>query len=162
MSARSLSLALALGLVAPGKALASAVKDRKLDGLEPPSEKQGRRRSVERRTGLVDSAARSPCGRHLVEIESGSVFVDGRRVQAGGAQILAAPIWRADGNAIAWMERRAGETRLVVVPEVCRPLEIIIWPLPRVLSADRPHWAASNKIVVGPEPLSPRAVATWE
>jgi hypothetical protein len=75
--------------------------------------------------------------------------------------VLQAPTWRPDGDALAWLERRAGETRLVVLPEVARPSETIVWPLPSVLAQDRVHWAGENKVVVGPEALQPRAVASW-
>jgi hypothetical protein len=75
--------------------------------------------------------------------------------------VLAAPTWRTDGDALAWLERRMGETRLVVLPLISRPTETIVWPLPPALAGDRVHWAGANKIVVGPEALQPRAVASW-
>jgi hypothetical protein len=99
----------------------------------------------------------------VVEVESGSVLVDGRRIHpaTGSVQVLAPPIWRPDGDALAWLERRSGETRLVVLPVLARPTETIVWPLPAALAQDRVHWAGDNKIVVGPEALQPRAVASW-
>jgi hypothetical protein len=161
---RLLSLALALGLVSPSKSSARARTD---DAHEPPRtpppEKQSRRTAA-RRTGLLQFAAqRSPCGRHIVEVESGAVFVDGRRIHpsVGAVQVLHAPSWRADGDALAWLERRAGETRLVVLPELAHPADTIVWPLPKALAQDQVHWAGANKIVVGPEMLQPRAVASW-
>ncbi len=161
---RLLSLALALGLAAPSKSEARARTTGSVDPpRNPPPEKQSRRRA-DRRTGLLQFAPqRSPCGRHIVEVDAGSVFVDGRRVHpfTGSVQVLSAPTWRTDGDALAWLERRMGETRLVVLPLIARPTETIVWPLPPALAADRVHWAGANKIVVGPEALQPRAVASW-
>jgi hypothetical protein len=160
---RFLSLALAIGLVAPSKASARLRDNNGTPPPDPAPEKRGRR-AADRRTGILQFAPqRSPCGRHLVEVDGGAVFVDGRRVHpsAGSVQVLGAPTWRQDGAALAWLERRAGETRLVVVPEVSQPSEALVWPLPRALAHDRPHWAGKNKVVVGPEPLQPRAVASW-
>jgi hypothetical protein len=161
---RLLSLALALGLVAPSKASARARADGSVDPApQPPPEKQSRRRA-DRRTGLLQFAPqRSPCGRHVVEVEGGAVWVDGRRIHpsAGTVQVLQAPLWRPDGDALAWLERRQGETRLVVLPMIGRLAETIVWPLPQSLAQDRVHWAGDNKIVVGPEALQPRAVASW-
>src|SRR6266511_6139035 len=69
-----------------------------------------------------DAGTRSPGGRHIVAVARGGVYVDGHRVQPSGhaVQVLAAPTWRADGNAVAWTERGDGETRLVVVSQVGR------------------------------------------
>jgi hypothetical protein len=50
----------------------------------------------------------------------------------------------------------------VVLPEVAHSADTIVWPLPSVLAQDRVHWAGDNRVVVGPEPLQPRAVASWE
>lgn len=159
---RLLSLALALGLVAPSKSEGRARTDRAEPLRQPPPEKQPRRQA--RRTGLLQFAPlRSPCGRHVVEVDGGAVFVDGRRVHPalGAVSVLSSPSWRGDGDALAWLERRSGETRLVVLPEVGRPTETIVWPLPTALAQDRVHWAGDNKVVVGPEALQPRAVASW-
>jgi hypothetical protein len=161
---RLLSLALALGLVAPSKSQARSRSPNHDPLRQPPPEKQSRRREA-RRTGLLQFAAqRSPCGRHVVEVDGGAVFVDGRRVHpsTGAVTVIQAPIWRGDGDALAWLERRSGETRLVVLPEIGRPSDTIVWPLPAALAQDRVHWAGDNRVVVGPEPLQPRAVASWE
>jgi hypothetical protein len=163
---RLISLALALGLAAPSKAAARSRGDANGDdatGRRAP-EKQSRRRT-ERRTGILSFApARSPCGRHLVEVDGGAVFVDGRRVHpdAGSVDVLGPPTWRPDGDAVAWVERHRGETRLVVVPEVARPAEPLVWPLPRALGQDRLHWSGRSRVIVGPEELSPRAIASWD
>jgi hypothetical protein len=159
---RLLSLALALGLVAPSKSEARS----RTDGVEPPGtpppSRQNRR--LVKRTGLLEFAPlRSPCGRHVVEVENGAIFLDGKKVHpaTGSVHVLAAPSWRNDGDALAWLERRSGETRLVVLPEVAHPTETIVWPLPPALAQDRVHWAGDNRVVVGPEALQPRAVASW-
>src|SRR5579859_8163 len=103
---RLISLALALGLAAPSKASArSRNSDSSGDGDRLPAQKQSRRRA-DRRTGILRFApAWSPCGRHLVEVDGGAVFVDGRRVHqaTGSVDVLAPPLWRADGDALAWL-----------------------------------------------------------
>jgi hypothetical protein len=106
---------------------------------------------------------RSPGGRHLVEVEGGAVYVDGRRVRAaaGRAQVVVAPTWRADGDGLAWIERDAGETRLVVLAPLSRDPEPMSWTLPRELEQERIHWAGATRIVVGPALMAPRAVASW-
>jgi hypothetical protein len=158
---RMVSLVLALGMVAPEKARARMRPDGDEPPHQPPPERQGRRRL--HRTGLLQyPARRSPCGRHLVEIDGGAVFIDGRRVHPalGSVEVLSEPAWRSDGNALAWLERGAGETRLVVLPEIAG--EPLAWPLPRALGRERLHWAGPTKIVVGPAELAPLAVASWD
>jgi hypothetical protein len=105
---RLLSLALALGLVAPSKSQARSRVQSPEPLRRPPPQKQTRRREA-RRTGLLTFAAlRSPCGRHVVEVDNGAVFVDGRRVHpsSGAVTVIQQPIWRGDGDALAWLERR--------------------------------------------------------
>ena len=160
---RLVSLVLALGMVTPpDKARARS----RTDGDDPPDRPPERRpRRHAPRTGLLQfPPRRSPCGRHLVEIDGGAVFLDGRRVHPsfGTVEVLSEPIWRGDGEALAWLERGAGETRLVVVPEVSRFADPISWPLPRALARERVHWAGATRVVVGPEILQPHAVASWE
>lgn len=159
---RLLSLALALGLCSTHAEARTRTPTSGDPPHTPPPQKQSRRRAA--RTGLLMFAPqRSPGGIHLCEVDGGAVFVDGRRVHpdTGTVQVLGPPSWRSDGHALAWLERRHGETRLVVLPEVAQPSDPIVWPLPRALSGDRVLWAGDNKIVVGPELLQPRAVASW-
>jgi hypothetical protein len=159
---RLVSLVLALGMVAPNKARARARSDGSPPPPEPPPERQPRRR-VAHRTGLLQyPPRRSPCGRHLVEIDGGAVFVDGRRIHPalGSVEVLSDPAWRSDGNAVAWLERASGETRLVVLPDISG--EPLAWPLPRALGRERLHWAGTTRIVVGPEELAPLAIASWD
>jgi hypothetical protein len=159
---RLVSLVLALGMIAPDKARARPRPDGTPPPPEPPPERQPRRRAAHR-TGLLQyPPRRSPCGRHLVEIDGGAVFVDGRRVHPalGSVEVLSEPAWRNDGNAVAWLERASGETRLVVLPEIAG--EPMAWPLPRALGRERLHWVGDSRIVVGPEELSPLAIASWD
>ena len=159
---RMISLVLALGMAVPTKARARSRTDAPPPPHTPPPSKQTRRTAT--RTGILSvPPSRSPCGRHLVEVDGGAVFVDGRRVHPslGSVDVLGQPTWRSDGDAVAWIERQHGETRLVVVPSLGQPYEPLVWPLPRALGQDRVHWAGANRIVVGPEELTPRAVASW-
>ena len=159
---RMLSLVLALGMAVPSKARARSRSDAPLPPHTPPPSKQPRRAAT--RTGILSvPPSRSPCGRHLVEVDGGAVYVDGRRVHptTGNVVVLATPIWRADGDAMAWVERVAGETRLVVLPTLTTHCEPLAWPLPRALGSERVHWAGDRRVVVGPAPLEPRAVASW-
>ncbi len=161
---RLVSLVLALGMVAPQKARARVRPDGTQPPPMPPPERQPRRRAAHR-TGLLQyPPRRSPCGRHLVEIDGGAVFVDGRRVHPtlGSVEVLSEPAWRSDGGALAWLERASGETRLVVLTELSQKAEPLAWPLPRALGYERIYWAAPTRIVVGPEELQPLAIATWE
>jgi hypothetical protein len=158
---RMLSLVLALGMAVPHKARArSTTAEPPL--REPPPQKQARRRVA--RTGLLAlPPSRSPCGRHLVEVDGGSVYVDGRRVHpaTGAVELLAPPTWRGDGDAVAWLERGGGETRLIVLPQLSAQAEALAWPLPRALGGEQVHWAGTRRVVVGPQMLEPRAVASW-
>ena len=100
------------------------------------------RRRGDRRRGLRRRPARAHVGR-------GNVF------------IVAPPTWRRDGHAVAWIERSAGEARLVVVPRSRERFQPLPWTLPAVSSDDRVFWASARQIVVGPALLAPRARASW-
>ena len=159
---RMISLVLALGMAVPTKARARSRASEPLPPHAPPPSKQTRRSAA--RTGILSvPPSRSPCGRHLVEVDGGAVYVDGRRVHpsAGNVTVLATPTWRDDGDAVAWLERASGETRLVVLPALSSHAEPLAWPLPRALGGERVHWAGDRRVVVGPQPLEPRAVASW-
>jgi hypothetical protein len=156
---RFLWLALATAMVAPGKARA---RGRRYASLPtPPRQNQGRRVGPRAPQTLAPSA--SPGGRHVVHVAGGAVFVDGRRVHPrdGSVYLLAAPSWRADGGAVAWIERGDGETRLVVLPAVDDGAAPLPWVLPALPGGDQLFWAGRNRIVVGPALLAPRAVASW-
>src|SRR5260370_5194602 len=129
---RMLSLVLALGMAVPNKARARSRSDGAPPPPEPPGTKQSRRRPG--RTGLLAlPPSRSPCGRQLVEVDGGAVWLDGRRVHPalGAVQVLVSPSWRDDGDAVAWIERAAGETRLVVLPALSGGAEPLAVPRPR-------------------------------
>jgi hypothetical protein len=93
----------------------------------------------------------------------GVVYVDGRRVRTadGSVFVLAPPIWRRDGRAVAWIERSNGETRVVVIDGVDDRVAPLPLALPTVAADDRVFWAGPQRIVIGPALLAPRAVATW-
>jgi hypothetical protein len=157
---RLVSLVLALGMVAPQKARARPRPD---GGPPPPTPQRQPRRRVAQRTGLLQyPPRRSPCGKHLVEVDGGAVYIDGKRVHPslGSVDVLSEPAWRSDGSALAWLERGSGETRLVVLPELSG--EPLAWPLPRALGRERIYWAGPTRIVVGPEELQPLAIASWD
>jgi hypothetical protein len=156
---RFLWLALATAMMAPGKAKA---KGRRYAVVpSPPRQDQSRRH--ERRVPQTLPPVPSPGGRHVVHVAGGAVFVDGRRVHpsSGDVYLLAAPQWRKDGRALAWLERCDGQIRLVVLPEIGPQAEPLPWVLPALPSGDQLFWAGANRIVVGPALLAPRAVASW-
>jgi hypothetical protein len=161
---RMISLVLALGMAVPTRARARSRAEGQPQPPPhtPPPSRQPRRAAT--RTGLLSvPPSRSPCGRHLVEVDGGAVYVDGRRVHpsSGNVVVLATPIWRGDGDAVAWLERASGETRLVVLPALSSFAEPMAWPLPRALGREQVHWAGARRVVVGPAALEPRAVASW-
>jgi hypothetical protein len=119
--------------------------------------------ALARGAGSSDERVVSACGRHVLEVARGRVFVDGRPVRRarGHARVISPPAWRPDGRAVAWVERDGRDLRLVVIPRIEGPHEALPWPLLEVVSGDRVFWAASNRVVVGPHLLAPRAVASW-
>jgi hypothetical protein len=156
---RFLWLALATAMVAPGKAKARGRRYASVPS--PPRQNEGRR--LQARGPQTLAPVPSPGGRHVVQVADGAVFVDGRRVHPAGGSVyvLAAPTWRADGGALAWIERSDGEIRLVVLPEIHPTAAPMPWVLPALPSGDQVFWAARNRIVIGPALLAPRAVASW-
>ena len=163
MNARkgTLWLAVAAAMLVPSKAKGRSARGGSTGPRDDTSERQGRRRA-ERAPQVLRPVA-SPCGRHVAEVIGGSVFIDGRRVRAleGAGFVLAPPTWRRDGGAVAWIERRAGQARLVVVPGIDDGSDPMPWMLPVVSREDRVFWAGPRRVVVGPEILAPRAIASW-
>ncbi len=154
---RFLGLALATFMMAP-EPKAKAGGRSIANDLGPPRDAQGRRRAERPAQEMPPSV--SPCGRHVVRIAGGAVFIDGRRVHPAQGQVylLAPPRWRRDGRAVAWLERHGRRTRLVVLPDLAEPLA---WGLPPLSQGDEVFWAAADRIVVGPTLLVPRVVASW-
>ncbi len=161
---RLLVVALATGMmVAPSKAKArTRVATSTVDPPRAPM-KQSRRIAMRVPRAQALPTVASPCGRHAVRVERGTVFVDGRAVHGpeGGAYVLASPTWRRDGGALAWIERGGGETRLVVLPDLQPGTQPLTWSLPATADGERVAWAGPQRVVVGPELLAPRAVASW-
>jgi hypothetical protein len=159
---RLMWLALATFMIAPGKARARP-RAYAAAGPLPPPQKQSRRRVERGRLAQSLPPQASPCGRHVVRVSAGAVFVDGRRVHPsdGSVYVLTPPAWRRDGRALAWLERRDGETRLVVLPDVGRGADPLPWTLPAPAGRDQVFWTGPNRVVVGPDVLAPRAVASW-
>jgi hypothetical protein len=157
----SIWLAVAAAMLLPAKAKA---RDRAevSPHRDDPVQKQPRRRG-ERVPQTLRPVA-SPDGRHVAEVIGGAVYVDGRRVRTseGNAFVLAPPIWRRDGRAVAWIERSGGEARVVVIDGVDNRLAPLPLTLPAVASDDRVFWAGQQRIHIGPALLTPRAVATWD
>lgn len=161
-SNRLLWVALATGMIVVPSRAKARVRTATSPEPERPQARQGRR-LVPNRTAQTMAQSTSPCGRHQVRVERGLVFVDGRAVRPrdGAVYVVAAPTWRSDGGAVAWVERGAGETRLVVLPDLRPGTDALTWELPTWPSGDRVSWAGHKKVVVGPQMLQPRAVASW-
>jgi hypothetical protein len=157
----SLWLAVAAAVLLPTKAKARGRNEASAHRDDPP-QRQARRRADRAPQTLRPVA--SPCGRHVAEVIGGAVYIDGRRVRTsdGSVFVLAAPIWRRDGRAVAWLERSRGEARVVVVDGVDDRVAPLPLALPAVAADDRVFWAGPQRIVIGPALLAPRAVATWE
>jgi hypothetical protein len=148
----SLWLAVAAAVLLPSKARARGRAETSAH-RDDPAQRQSRRRADRAPQTLRPVA--SPCG--------GAVYVDGRRVRTsdGSVFVLAPPIWRRDGRAVAWLERSNGEARVVVIDGVDDHAAPLPLALPAVAADDRVFWAGPQRIHIGPALLAPRAVATW-
>jgi hypothetical protein len=156
----TLWLAVAAAVLLPAKAKARGRADASAH-RDDPVQKQARRRGE--RTPQTLRPVASPCGRHVAEVIGGAVYVDGRRVRTadGNVFVLAPPIWRRDGRAVAWIERSNGRARVVVIDGVEDHAAPLPLTLPDVAMDDRVFWAGPQRIHIGPALLAPRAVATW-
>jgi hypothetical protein len=156
----SLWLAVAAAVLLPSKARARGRAETSAH-RDDPAQRQSRRRADRAPQTLRPVA--SPCGRHVAEVIGGAVYVDGRRVRTsdGSVFVLAPPIWRRDGRAVAWLERSNGEARVVVIDGVDDHAAPLPLALPAVAADDRVFWAGPQRIHIGPALLAPRAVATW-
>ncbi len=156
----SLWLAMAAAMMLPGKAKARGRADASIH-RDDPVQKQSRRRTE--RTPQTIRPVASPDGRHVAEVIGGAVYVDGKRVRTseGNVYVLAPPIWRRDGRAVAWIERSQGEARVVVIDGVGERIAPLPLALPVVAADDRVFWAGQQRLHIGPALLTPRAVATW-
>jgi len=130
----SIWLAVAAAMLLPTKAKARGRADTSVH-RDDSVQKQSRRRA-ERGPQTLRPVA-SPDGRHVAEVIGGAVYVDGKRVRVsdGNVYVLAPPIWRRDGRAVAWIERSNGEARVVVIDGVGDRVA----PLPLALPAV-PGW----------------------
>jgi len=156
----TLWLAVAAAMLLPAKAKGRGRAEAS-PNRDDPVQKQSRRRAE--RAPQTIRPVPSPCGRHVAEVIGGAVYVDGRRVRTsdGNVFVLAPPIWRRDGRAVAWIERSNGETRVVVIDGVDDRAAPLPLTLPDVATDDRVFWAGPQRIHIGPALLAPRAVATW-
>ena len=156
----SIWLAVAAAMLLPAKARARGRAEASAH-RDDPVQKQSRRRTERAPQSLRPVA--SPDGRHVAEVIGGAVYVDGRRVRTadGSVYVLAPPIWRRDGRAVAWIERSSGEARVVVIDGVDSRVAPLPLTLPGVASDDRVFWAGQQRLHIGPALLTPRAVATW-
>jgi hypothetical protein len=156
----SLWLAVAAAVLLPAKAKARGRAETTAH-RDDPVQKQSRRRA-ERGPQTLRPVA-SPCGRHVAEVIGGAVYVDGKRIRItdGNVFVLAPPIWRRDGRAVAWIERSNGQARVVVIDGVDERVAPLPLALPAVAPDDRVFWAGPQRLNIGPALLAPRAVATW-
>src|SRR5690349_945270 len=135
---RLLSILSAIGLtlgMAGQRAIADeGTPERDLHDRAPT--RQPRRRLLRQRAMAArEPETRSPCGRYVFEVRGGQIFVDGRLVAGahGPVRLLHPPSWRQDGAAVAWLERKGSETRLVVVPDVETHTDPISWVVPHAV-----------------------------
>ena len=105
----------------------------------------------------------SRCGRQVVEMVGGAVRLDGKPLRSSAAEgeILVAPAWRRGCSAVAWIDLRDAERRLMVVPSIGDGAETLSWALPPTRDEERIFWVGPSRIVVGVAMLQPRAMASW-
>ncbi len=105
----------------------------------------------------------SRCGRHVVEMERGTVHLDGRTLASGGdhGKLLVAPAWRHDCSAVAWVELRGPVRYLIVVPAIGNGGEALSWALPPKDGEEHIFWVGRSRIAFGVAMLRPRAMASW-
>jgi hypothetical protein len=150
---RQLPFYFAIGLLAAPAAAEPRARTRGTAGAR----RQGRRAPVHL------SPLRSPGGQHLAEFRDGAVYLDGRPALPRGAavELVAQPVWRADGSALAWIERDAARLVLVVLPALA-DASPLTWDLPATLADVHVFWAGRTRVLVGPSLLDPRASASWD
>ena len=121
------------------------------------------RSALSARSSTAGETQVSPCGRHTLRVAAGTIFVDGRRVHGPGerVRVVAVPVWRRDGRAVAWVETTPVGSRLAVLVDVARPDAPMFWALPTSATNDHLAWAGPHRIVMGNNILSPRAIASW-
>jgi hypothetical protein len=111
----------------------------------------------------LPAPASSRCGGHVVEVVRGGLRVDGELVKSSGdeAEIVVAPAWRRGCGAVAWVELRGTQRRLIVVPSIGGGLESLSWALPPTIGDERIFWVGHSRIAIGVAILQPRAMASW-
>jgi hypothetical protein len=99
----------------------------------------------------------------VVEMVGGAVRLDGKPVRSSAAEgeILVGPAWRRGCSAVAWVDLRGAERRLMVVPSIGDGAEALSWALPPTRGEERIFWVGPSRIVVGVAMLRPRAMASW-
>jgi hypothetical protein len=118
--------------------------------------------SIEKVARLPPSAG-SRCGRHVVEVVHGAIRLDGEPLKSSGdgVEIVVAPAWRRGCGAVAWVELRGTERRLIVVPSMDVGAESLSWALPPTVGDERIFWVGRSRIAVGAAMLQPHAMASW-
>ena len=102
----------------------------------------------------------SRCAGHVAEVVRGAVRLDGKSLPSEG-ELVVAPVWRRDCSAVAWVEVKGTERRLVVVPSLHTDAQQLSWVLPPTLGDERIFWVGRRRVAVGVAMLRPRAMASW-
>jgi hypothetical protein len=136
-------------------------------------------RDLDRVTSSIRSVF-SPDKQHIAQVRAhghgAAILLDGRRVypRQGVSRLIGLPSFSPDSKMMAFLERVGREQRLVIVPDITDPDEVMTWRIPcegESLSAelpgraqptvapsrDRVFWADNRRVTVGEEILKPRA-----
>jgi hypothetical protein len=102
------------------------------------------------------------CGAHALTLGADVVF-DGKSIArtATAPVFPGRPAWRSDCAGVAWIQRSAGVTSLIVLTASGADVVARSWSLPPIAMGDRVFWADAKTVTVGEDLLNPRVIARF-